>query len=224
MRVWLALVALSLAACGSEAGGGFPVRQVLAAQIAKMKAPKAGLAAAPVLPDAATLEAGRKALEDAGQPITAVTVVGLGFASFMVPLGENGPVVTWANPEYQTVALRQGVVVATRGFGQDLMSAEAPDVAVLRAANGNHKRVYYVLDGADQTRAITYDCGVTVSGSETISVVGKSYSTRKVVETCVGNGPKLQNTWWFDAKGLVRQSNQATVPGVENMQLQAIID
>ena len=215
---------LAVAGCGSDkTPSALPIKAIVLGQIEKLKG--AGQpAAAPIEPDAATLAEGRRVLEEGGQPVMAVTDKSLGLATFMVPLGSNSGVVTWANPEYQTIALQNGVILATRGFGADLMSAQAPTAQNLSRGTGSHRRVHYVLDGADQTVTQSFDCTLSVSNNEKIAILGLSYVTRKVVEDCSGLAGDLTNTYWFDAQGLIRQSQQARQPGVENMQLQAIID
>jgi hypothetical protein len=142
----------------------------------------------------------------------------------MTPLGSNSGVVTWANPEYQTISLQNGVILATRGFGSDLMSARVPTAQQLSAGTGTHQRVHYLLDGADQTISQSFTCQLSVSNNETIEILGLAYVTKKVEENCAGPSGNLTNTYWFDSQGLIRQSLQSRQSGVENMQLQAIID
>ncbi len=221
----LVLVAL-LAGCGNDQKpSSLPIKAIVQAQIAKLKGGGQAAPTGPVAePDGATLAEGRRVLQEGGQPVIAVTDRGLGLATFMVPLGSNSGVITWANPEYQTIAMRDGVILATRGFGADLMSAEAPTTERLFTGTGAHRRVYYVLDGADQTQKLMFDCQLSVSKNETIQVLGLGYETKKVEEACVGGRGNLTNTYWFDENGTIRQSRQARIPGAENMQLQAIID
>jgi hypothetical protein len=223
----LLMAAVLTGGCGNDPKpGALPVKAILQAQLDRLKSAGAPPppAAAAIQPDAATLAEGRKVLEAGGQPVMSVTDRSLGLATFMVPLGSNAGVITWANPEYQTIALRDGVILATRGFGADLMSASAPTARQLRGGSGSYLRVHYVLDGADQTIRQEFDCGLSVSNNETITILGLSYVTTLVEERCVGSAGALTNRYWFDAAGGIRQSQQARAPGVENMQLQAIID
>jgi uncharacterized protein YcfL len=217
---------LAVAGCSSDkAPSAVPIQAIVQAGIATLKG--AGAASGPISasePDAATLAEGRRLLEESGQPVIAVTDRGLGLATFMVPLGQNSGVTTWANPEYQTISLRDGVILATRGFGADLMSAEVPTAASLRLGAGQHQRIHYVLDGADQTEAQQFYCSLSVSKTETISILGKSYPTKRVQEDCAGTSGSFTNVYWFDSAGLIRQSQQSRVAGEDKMQLQAIID
>ncbi len=220
------LLAIALGGCGNDKKpAAIPIKAILQAEIQKLKGtPEAGQSSPALQPDAATLAEGRRVLEEAGQPVIAVTDRSIGLATFMVPLGTNADVVTWANPEYQTIALRKGVIIATRGFGQDLMSAEAPTADVLFAGSGTYSRKHYILDGADQTQLQEYTCTLSISNNEEIVILGLNYLTKKVDENCIGSAGTFTNTYWFDTKGVIRQSRQSRMIGVENMQLQAIID
>ena len=218
----LTLIALVLSACSSDkARPAFPLKDMAKAVVQQMIGTSAP-AAAP--PDAATIAAGRKLLEEAGKPVILMTDPGTGLAGFMGILGENGPVQTWATPEYLTIGLRDGVMISTRGFGADLMSAEAPDLNVLSGGKGEYQRRYSYLDGADQTQVQTYDCSLHNAGAAQLTLLGKSLATRRVTEKCSGKQGVFENQYWFDAGGTLRQSSQMRVPGVGNMQLQQIID
>lgn len=220
----LALAALLLTACSSDkARPELPIKDMAKAVLQRVIG-GAAATAAPTAPDAATVAAGRKLLEDAGKPVILMTDAGTGLAGFMGVLGENGAVQTWATPEYLTLGLRDGVLISTRGFGADLMSAEAPDLTVLASANGQYQRRFYYLDGADQTQVHAYQCHLVNAGAAPITLLGRTYETRRVSEKCAGKQGVFQNDFWFDASGALRQSSQMRLQGVENLQLQRIID
>ncbi|MGQ0609637.1 MAG: YjbF family lipoprotein [Paracoccaceae bacterium] len=226
LRPALAAAVLWLAGCGSEGGPpALPIGAILKAQLGGATATAASPAPAPdPAPDPAMLAEARRALGAGGKPVISVTDRSLGLATFMVPLGENGGVVSWANPEYQTIAMRDGVMLATRGFGRDLISAEVPTAEHLRNARGGHRRVHYVLDGADQTLRLDFDCRLSVAGTETISILGLSHLVRRVDEVCTGAEGALTNSYWFDTSGRIRQSRQVRALGAESLIFQAIID
>ena len=75
----------------------------------------------------------RKALEDDGQAILLVASPSLKYINLMAPYGQNGNVQTWGSTQYETLSLRAGMLVATRGFGPDLMSSSGPDIATIAA-------------------------------------------------------------------------------------------
>jgi hypothetical protein len=220
----LVMAALLLGACSSEkARPELPLKDMAKAVLQRVIG--GGSAATPAAtPDAATVAAGRKLLEEAGKPVILMTDPVSGLAGFLGVLGDNGPVQTWATPEYLTLGLRDGVLISTRGFGADLMSAEAPDLAVLASGAGQYQRRFYYLDGADQSQVHDYMCTLHNAGAAEVTLLGKVYETRRVTEKCSGKQGDFQNDFWFDASGALRQSSQMRLQGVENLQLQRIID
>lgn len=222
-RLAALLAVLALASCGNDPNTGISPDAVKD-MVTAAKQRLAGKPAVPAAPSAETVAAGVAALEAAGQPIYLVRNKTLGVTGLMGILGTNGDVITWSTPDYHSVSMRDGIVIATRGFGPDLMSAVAPTVQQLAVGKGTTKRRYYYLDGADQSRFYDYDCSLAVSGTETIGILGRSYATRKITETCNGQQSSIVNEFWFDSDANLRQSSQLLVPGVENLLLQRIID
>jgi Group 4 capsule polysaccharide lipoprotein gfcB, YjbF len=165
--------------------------------------------------DPAAAAALRSDLERKGQPTYLAINPSLRISGLMTPYGQNGDVQTWASPEGQTISLRQGLLVASRGYGPDLMSATVPGISQIAAGNGATQRRFYYLGGADEPREYDFDCSLADIGTETIAVLGKSYVTRRVDFT---------NSYWFDGGLNLRQSRQVITLGMQNLLLQRIID
>jgi hypothetical protein len=217
----LATLAL-LSACGNS-GEGQDYSRPTAALVAKFSA------AAKKGPTLATLDANgvatlRQALEKDRQPIYLVVNPVLKYLNLMAPYGQNGGVITWSSEQYETISMRDGVVVATRGFGADLMTSVAPTAASLAAGIGKTHREFYYLDGADQKAVFTFDCTLHSAGTESINILGKGFTARKVVETCSGPNGGFENLFWFDQGHNIRQSSQWTAPVLNNFSLQRVID
>ncbi len=166
----------------------------------------------------------RAALLNVGQPIYSVKIDKMRYNNFMVPYGDNGPIQTWASKSYESVSLNDGILVATRGFGADLMSATTPTVGQARSGSGFFHRVYYYLDGADQPQQSDFDCNFVASGAETIAVLGKAYATRRITESCSNPETAFENVYWFDGSGSLRRSVQYVSAQAASVQLQRIID
>lgn len=228
MRNTFCLVALlsglALAGCGSDPEAADGQRSLLAG--VKLGSLVVNLAHKPGSEGLDPTEAAalRVALTKSGQPIYAVSIVDLGYANLMAPYGQNGPVQTWASTAYETISMRDGIVVATRGFGPDIMTTVAPDIAQVSRASGSFARSYDYLDGADQKYQLTYACTFAPVGTETVTVLGKAYATRRVTEFCVGSDSSFENTYWFDGAAKLRQSDQRLAPGLKAMRLQRVID
>ena len=153
--VFTLLAALVLAGCGNDVTGNdlsVPVKVLLSALQG------AGKPTATANPDDPAVKAGilayRAQLEADGQPILIASNETLKYGTLHAPFGQNGDVQTWSSTGYQTIALRGGILIATRGFGPDLMSAVAPSVAKVASATGTTNRRYHYLDGADQPQSL----------------------------------------------------------------------
>jgi hypothetical protein len=166
----------------------------------------------------------RKGLEKDGQAITLASNGSLHYGTLLAPFGGNNGVQTWSSTSYQTISLRDGVMVATRGFGPDLMSSVLPAISTIATGRGTTRHRYSYLDGADQPQSLDYICTLAAAGVESIDVMAKPFATRKVTESCSGPAGTFTNEYWFDHGSNLRQSKQFLAPGLDDMFLQRVID
>ena len=110
-----------------------------------------------------------------------------------------------------------GLLVATRGFGDDLMAADVSDLMTAfgspRAAQGL-VRIHDTLSSEEKIVRMSYLCDLTAPVSDNTLVAGVgSVSAQRRVETCFGpGGTSFQNTYWIAPDGLVRASDQWAGP------------
>jgi Group 4 capsule polysaccharide lipoprotein gfcB, YjbF len=201
-QCFAALAALSflLSGCGSDkdaTAGVRLVKDIATTAVQRRKAP-----AAPVAP---TTQA---RLAQFKTPMVMAELPAIGVFTFVVPYGQNGDVETWASSDDKTIAFRQGVMIATRGFGPDLMQSAGPSIGQIAAASGSYDRIYYYLDGADQTLRRDFRCTLSNLGTETITVVERQHTTRHVAEECTGKSGRFTNEYWFENGTFLRKSKQ----------------
>ena len=153
----------------------------------------------------------------AGAPQVWVTLRSKGIKFSMAKLASDGAVVVWAAKDGSQMALRDGVLINTRGFGWDMMSADAPSLATL-AKLGSHKRVYYDLDGTDTMRTHNFDCK-----AESGPVTDTPFK-RHIVEHCVGDLGTIENDFWLDSSGHIAQSRQWVSQGVGYAAIEKKVD
>lgn len=213
---------LALAGCGSSSDSAdlqAPIRTIVSGLT-----PAALRDPTPSTLNPTAAQALRSDLAAAGQPVYLVVNPGQRFEGLMTPYGQNGDVTTWAAKSGETMALRDSLLVASGGFGPDLMSSAGPTLAKVRSGQGATTRSYYYLDGADQRRAFDFACTLAAPGSETITVLGLPFATRKVTESCTHPLGNFQNVYWFDNSLILRQSRQVVTLGMESLLIQRIID
>lgn len=111
----------------------------------------------------------------------------------------DGSYTVWGSDSQITVTLEGPMLIGTRGFGDDLMSAEIGPVNALLAARseGDYQRVLRFLDGENNVRQYVYDCRLIVINDDTMQ------------ENCTNPEHAFKNLFEFDTEtGLVRRSEQ----------------
>lgn len=131
----------------------------------------------------------------------------------------NGAVETWATADGITLSFRDGVLVQTRGFGADLMSAAVPSAASLARGAPDRARVHDYLGPEDRTTRLALQCSVVRVGGETVVIAGLRYALTRVEETCSGTDTAFTNLYWFDGASHLRQSAQWISPEIGNVLL-----
>lgn len=214
---WGALLAIAfgLGGCGSDHDATTGQRLIQSARTQIMKGRSKGTAAPAIT---------RQALSAFTTPMIMAEIPTTGLTTFLVPYAQNGDVETWATADDKTISFRQGIMVATRGFGPDIMQAVAPTAKQLAAGAGSFERAYYYLDGADQTQRYTYQCTLSSAGPEQITVVDMQHSTRHVLESCAGEIGNFVNEYWFENGIFLRKSKQMLVQAWGAVIFQRVID
>jgi hypothetical protein len=155
----------------------------------------------------------RAQLNAVTEPLMLAELDGLGTAAGVTRVATNGDIVTWQTGDKVGLSFRSGVLVATRGLGQDLISA---DVSHTRAALRGERQGYYTkfhsyLDGEHQTRFRSFQCIVTARTAEQIVIFERVHATTKVEETCHSPGLRVDNAYWF-GDGIMWKSKQWVSP------------
>ncbi len=144
-----------------------------------------------------------------------VQINALGVSEPARVLQENGPEITIALQSGPTAAYDGGILTATRGFGDDLLTIDAPGLlAALRAGGGTVSRRTETLDAQDQVVTQAYACTVTEVPSETIDLGLRQVSARRLDEACRGETIGFDNIYWLDGTGAVIASRQYVSPTV----------
>lgn len=217
------LALLAVAGCGSDTSkteGSQIALGVAKSLKSKMFSRKA---AAPATPDPEKLA--QAALKSFEGPIILAQLESSGLLTVLGEYGRNGAVRTYSTPNEQTLVLRDGLLIATRGLGKDLMSSETGEVAglILARQAGNGRHVYRYLDGEDIERPLPMECSVTSGAAKSYSFAGTSHATVEMAETCrSADGRTVTNSYWVTGSGLVALSRQWIGPGLGYVTIQTV--
>jgi Group 4 capsule polysaccharide lipoprotein gfcB, YjbF len=211
-RLTVALIALSvIAGCGAQDNVDFKAPPLVAtasamvvATVAERRSKKSGATAA----GKAKKQPSRAELEKGGEPVLRVRIPNRDSDAFLSVLDSRDGVVVWKTTSGTTFALRDGVMIQTRGLGPDLMSSVAPTVGQLLQDGGTHQRQYFFLGPNDQPTRRTYDCTVKIAGTEEVKIVGKTHRVTRAVEECSRpQSGNITNEFWIEGR-TIRKSKQ----------------
>ena len=199
MRVLIGLsLALVLTACGPlNEGRGTPafLSQLLSTE---------DTSAAPAIPPE---------IANAGPgEVLLVTLRARGAVAPMLRTGQNGNRVTWASPGKVSMTFEDGILISTRGLGDDLMGADIGSLAsAIRAGSGTVQRKHSYLNSLDQIVTNEVTCTITSGGTETVGLLAGPANLRKVTERCEGRRLVFENTYWLRGSQIIK-SLQAIAP------------
>ncbi|WP_284323732.1 YjbF family lipoprotein [Cypionkella aquatica] len=152
----------------------------------------------------AGISAGSAAVKPAeGAPQIWFTLTGRGIKFPMSLISQRDGVNVYGSKDGSQVFLRNGMLIGTRGFGRDLMSAATPTPASLRAGIAQ-PRSYYDLDGADTSLRHQFSCKIERDPAD----------PNHVSELCVADIGTIRNEFWFDSAGSISKSRQWMSQGV----------
>lgn len=146
-----------------------------------------------------------------------VTLPATGAQATLAPVARNGDVTVWQTLDGITLSFRSGVLVATRGLGDDLMSADVNGtLAMLRgtdeATHYPHIRSY--LDGEDRTVFRSFQCRRDARA--------EAAPARRITERCASPHGETTNTYWLDQTGEITRSRQWVSPAIAYMETERL--
>lgn len=148
-----------------------------------------------------------------------------GVQATLAPVAKNGKTVVWQTLDGITLAFQQGMLVSTRGLGEDLMTSDVSNRLMM--LNGQLDGTYYphirsYLDGEYQTVFRSYQCQLQAQSREPDINRGNTSAARKLEETCVSPAGEFANTYWIGAAGQVIKSRQWVSPEIGMMETERV--
>lgn len=141
-----------------------------------------------------------------GEPSLQVTVPAHRARTMMRLAGRNGDTETWVSPDGFSISLRDGILVATRGFGFDLIAGDAE--ATLTALSGvgpeMHARKMRYLGGDNHSTWLAAGCQIEARGSENLD----KQRLTLMAERCVARQSHFLNLYWLDGADRIVRSRQ----------------
>jgi hypothetical protein len=142
-------------------------------------------------------------------PVILAAVPTLGVADIFQKIGGNGGQSTWISSHGMTITLDQGIIVATRGFGEDIYAADNQGLSsAIKRGSGSYERRIEQLTSSDVVSRIDFMCELETVGSDQVTVLDRSFDAVKLQETCRSEEVAFGNFYWVNGAGVVIQSQQ----------------
>lgn len=146
---------------------------------------------------------------------------------------DEGPglITVWRTGDNITLATRNGVLIATRGMGGDILSASVQVAGERPGPARGGEKILSIRALENKAVHLALACDLADLGPERIEILGHAHATRHLRETCrggiagVGSGSPgtVVNDYWVDARaGLVWQSRQWAGPDIGYLRLRRL--
>jgi hypothetical protein len=132
-----------------------------------------------------------------GVPVMIAQVPSRGAVALLSRVNSNRGVDTFLSADGISISTRNGMIVATRGFGFDLMRADtARALEGIARAPATVARAFDHLNGENQIVSVTYQCRYAANAE------------RQVTESCASAAQAFENTHRLGDQGGIVQSKQ----------------
>lgn len=124
----------------------------------------------------------------------------------------NDDVETWFTVDNISLSFRDGVLVASRGLGFDLMAADTRGTLAALAGMGEdvYRRQMRYLTGDHHSTYLTAGCSMASAGPETVD----GRRLERLEESCQARQYEFTNLFWRDQNGSVVKSRQWLSPEI----------
>ena len=139
---------------------------------------------------------------------------------------ENGPVKTWNSKDGVSLSFERGVVVGTRGLGDDLMSSDVNGSLVMLAGQMGdrfYQRFQTYLDGEYQSQFRSFQCQRTSSRREVVRIFERNHATTRTEETCYTPDLQFTNIYWRGSDGIMWKSQQWISPSIKYLVTERLV-
>ena len=132
-----------------------------------------------------------------------------------------GLITVWRTEDNVTLAMRNGVLIATRGMGGDVISSAVHVTGDRPGPSQGGQRVQHIKALDNKAVPLPMTCTLTDLGPATIEIVERRHATRHLRESCVTDGGTITNDYWTGG-GLVWQSRQWAGPYIGYLKIRQL--
>ncbi|MFL2800088.1 MAG: YjbF family lipoprotein [Paracoccaceae bacterium] len=152
----------------------------------------------------------REWLSKFNQPIILLSSLDEKLAATLVALGNYESKLTWVSSDGISVSFSNGILIATRGYSQDLMESRHNDLNnLLKSSSRRRSKAYRYLNGKNEYKEFNFSCTVTAKPNTTFSFLDLELKTTKFIETCEsGNTSHVNEYYVLPETDIILKSKQ----------------
>ncbi len=138
----------------------------------------------------------KKWLNKFNQPIIMTSSVDKKNQATLIALGNNEERLTWVSSDGISLSYDRGVLIATRGYSQDLLSLKYEKPNKLFSSNNlQYNKIHRYLNGENRYNEIQFKCNGKKTAPRSIDIVEYTLLVSRYVETCVNKYHKYKNEY-----------------------------
>ncbi len=128
----------------------------------------------------------------------------------LVALGNQNDNLTWVSADGISVSFSNGVLIATRGYSQDLIESQHNNLDTLFIRNTkNHSKTFRYLNGQNEYREFKFYCNLVAEASTTSFLSDLKLKTTKFKESCTaGTSHHINEYYVLPETNIVLKSKQ----------------
>ena len=130
------------------------------------------------------------------QPVILISSLDETNQATLVALGNNKEKLTWVSSDGISLTFDQGILIATRGYSQDLLALKYLNPAdLLKSKNIKYKKVHRYLTSDNKYNDIEFQCLGKKGQSKPVLFLQYKITLDKFTEECVSNQHSYKNEY-----------------------------
>ena len=142
------------------------------------------------------IEKTRGWLSKFNQPIILISSTDFKNQATLIALGNNNEKLTWVSADGMSLTYDQGILIATRGYSQDLYSLKYKNPEDLfKSATSLYNKVHRYLNSENRYNDMTFRCEGKKIPSKTIQILELELPIDRVIEECENEHHSYKNVY-----------------------------
>ena len=140
----------------------------------------------------------RKWLSQFNQPIILLSSIDGKRTATLVALGNYKNKLTWVSADGISLSFKDGVLIATRGYSQDIMESKHENFNTLfNLSTKSLNKTYRYLDGQNEYNEVSFSCSISFKKHISSKVLDLTLKTTELTEICTSGESSHTNLYYL---------------------------